>query len=1309
MKKLIIILSILLCVFLIDLALGQPIPASGAWLFRILLDTPNTYSSQGLKGLRVNTGETAIEFYSFADSITLGSDTTGNYVATIADAGNSAITVGGSGSENAAVTLDITANGIELATDTTGNYVATLADSGSSTFTIANSGSEDAAVTIALTADSVDNEHINWTDIDYLVNEGAGVDEAYAAGWNGDVGPPEKDDVYDYLVQFDADADGSFTDETWLTEWPGSASITTLGADSVGGDEILDADYGDFTFSSGSATLNADVVGGDEILDADYGDFTFSSGSATLNADVVGGDEILDADYGDFTFSSGSATLNADVVGGDEILDADYGDFTFSSGSATLNTDSVGDNEIDYPNVTFDDFDYQGNYKTFYSDGSGEVQELANGTTAYVLTSQGTGTAPHWAVAAGAAGGDAWSDPVDAHIIPTGADDTYDVGSSTNQFRNGYFDGTMEADVLTEGGNDVYNSSETPGGELGGTWASPTIDDDVIDFTEIVDLMTLDASTTIRTDDKTLIIQASSTQAVDIFVIKKSDSTDLFRVESSGTVDLIHTSTANNDHTLELITDAAGFGDVKSLDIDYITGAISAGEDEAIILINIDETAATGGDVFGLEVLSTEGSAAIYGMKVGAIIGPVHQDSGVFSNPDTGTDNTIATVVAAMIDGTTTTTTAIFESDNEYIIVGASSTFEEIEFILTTVASGGGISPTFGYSISGSNTFTTFSPVDGTNGFKNTGLVAWDASDLTSHTTNDATNSYDILVTRTKNSLSTSPILGFMKTASTTEYVWDKDGNVNVNNLTAAGTVEGAVLTEGGVAVYNLNELNEWPGSASITTLGADSVGGDEILDADYGDFTFSSGSATLNADVVGGDEILDADYGDFTFSSGSATLNADVVGGDEILDADYGDFTFSSGSATLNADVVGGDEILDADYGDFTFLSGSATINADSVALTTDTTGNYVATIADGTGIDGTASGEGATYTPTFDATELTALTWSAGGSASITHTFDGSGSADTSMQYGDGYIIASGTINATGLQINGVPVTSGGATAWDDIGPADAISTVDFQTYTQTMDIGKSDADGGDGLVLDSTADFSGIANNDVFIFKITTADDDDQNYIPISVYDDSDANNDLLFQVDYNGNIFTAYGLDAVGAVDLDYGSVDVTDHTFTTDGTGDAEFVVPNDSIGPAELDTANTWDFSAGTMTVPSRLKNLDNHFIFNLFNPNSLYDTDTQICIKPILPATITITRVIITLDADPATELDIDLKFANAFIGMASATLIVAIDTTNGTTDINTFNVANIPQNECLYVEFGADPIGAIKQACVDIIYDYD
>lgn len=61
-----------------------------------------------------------------------------------------------SGDFGAAADLDatgaISANAVALSTDTTGNYVATIADSGASEVTVSGSGSEGAAVTLALAA-----------------------------------------------------------------------------------------------------------------------------------------------------------------------------------------------------------------------------------------------------------------------------------------------------------------------------------------------------------------------------------------------------------------------------------------------------------------------------------------------------------------------------------------------------------------------------------------------------------------------------------------------------------------------------------------------------------------------------------------------------------------------------------------------------------------------------------------------------------------------------------------------------------------------------------------------------------------------------------------------------------------------------------------------------------------------------------------------------------------------------------------------------------------------------------------------------
>ena len=82
---------------------------------------------------------------SWANSRTVtfaGGDVTGSFsIDGSADVSNIALTIG--------------ANSVELGTDTTGNYVASIADAGNSNITVANSGSETAAVTLDLTDTTV--------------------------------------------------------------------------------------------------------------------------------------------------------------------------------------------------------------------------------------------------------------------------------------------------------------------------------------------------------------------------------------------------------------------------------------------------------------------------------------------------------------------------------------------------------------------------------------------------------------------------------------------------------------------------------------------------------------------------------------------------------------------------------------------------------------------------------------------------------------------------------------------------------------------------------------------------------------------------------------------------------------------------------------------------------------------------------------------------------------------------------------------------------------------------------------------------
>lgn len=126
--------------------------------------------------------------------------------------------------------------------------------------------------------------------------------------------------------------------------------------------------------------------------------------------------------------------------------------------------------------------------------------------------------------------------------------------------------------------------------------------------------------------------------------------------------------------------------------------------------------------------------------------------------------------------------------------------------------------------------------------------------------------------------------------------------------------------------------------------------------------------------------------------------------------------------------------------------------------------------------------------------------------------------------------------------------------------------------------------------------------------------------------------------------------------------------------------------------------------------LPPNLAGINHHFAGTVIDPNGAYTVDHEICIHLGVDDDITITSIKITCDADPDTELDIDLKWADAFIGMANAAIIDVCNTTSGTTSIvSGFDDATIASGKCVYWSFGAEPDAAITQFGFDIIWDYD
>jgi len=243
-------------------------------------------------------------------------------------------------------------------------------------------------------------------------------------------------------------------------------------------------------------------------------------------------------------------------------------------------------------------------------------------------------------------------------------------------------------------------------------------------------------------------------------------------------------SAADNQRALVTEVEAHGYNNIVGHEIIVETGDLSPSESVAGLFVRSDMSEATSADASTtvpcyIAGTTDDSDAESKGYLVLAGMDTAFQVYGAVDN-DPGYGYEVASgVVTDRVNGGTADTTAflevsasdlqIFDSDNDYILIGSSATFEIINVVLDTGANRN-CNLTFEYS-TGDNTWSTLAVRVTTTGFKNTGSINFDAPTSpawavgeTAESASDISSAYYVKITRKRNSLNTPPVEGHFHT-----------------------------------------------------------------------------------------------------------------------------------------------------------------------------------------------------------------------------------------------------------------------------------------------------------------------------------------------------------------------------------------------------------------------------------------------------------------------------------------------------------------------------------------------------------------
>jgi hypothetical protein len=221
----------------------------------------------------------------------------------------------------------------------------------------------------------------------------------------------------------------------------------------------------------------------------------------------------------------------------------------------------------------------------------------------------------------------------------------------------------------------------------------------------------------------------------------------------------------------------------------------------------------------------------------------------------------------------------------------------------------------------------------------------------------------------------------------------------------------------------------------------------------------------------------------------------------------------------------------------------------------------------------------------------------------------------------------------------------------------------------------------------------------------------------------------NNDTPLSIDsafssiFTPGVTTDHG-NLVGLLDDDHTQYLLDTQLDDTKGNGDTTYIWSADKVydqlalkenvvteGSLADSTIVSADIKDGTVTYADMVANvpgLPHHTHISIVNPNAVVTASTIIPVFTLTDAALTVTKIEVSTSS-ASYEAAGDLKYANARIGLASATVINDFDTTSGVRSDTSITSGAVASGKFVYLSFDTAPNASMTDMIITVYWDYD